>query len=59
MELQCTSDFALIHEVFPIELLGKIFGNLGYKSLLSATRTCTYWKEIIDKLKLVKKASCT
>ena len=46
-----------INKVFPTEMLKKILGNLDFKSLLSAKKTCRLWKNIIVEFGFEKQAS--
>ena len=46
-----------INQVFPTEMLKKILGNLDYKSLLNAKKTCRLWRDIIVEFGFEKQAS--
>ena len=49
-------DFPMINEVFPAEMLEKIFEWLDIKSLVNARLTCKHWKLIIDNCDILEKA---
>ena len=46
-----------INAELPTEMLKKILGNLNYKSLLIAKKTCRLWKNIIVEFSFEKQAS--
>ena len=50
-----TTDFVLINEILPPELMGQIFEMSDYKSLCFARLTCKYWKLIIDSCNIMEK----
>ena len=55
----------LINKALPLEMLEKVFKELDLKNLYSARLTCKYWKQLIDKSRLVEETlskileSCT
>ena len=49
-------DFPMINEVFPAEMLEKMFEWLDIKSLVNARLTCKGWKLIIDNCDIMEKA---
>ena len=46
-----------INAELPTEMLKKILGNLDYRSLLNARKTCRLWKNIIVDFGFEKQAS--
>ena len=48
-------NFPSINEVFPAEMLEKIFEWLDIMSLVNARLTCKHWKLIIDNCDIMEK----
>ena len=46
-----------INQVLPTEMLKKILGNLDYRSLLIAKKTCRLWQNIIFEFDFEKQTS--
>ena len=57
MALSQESFHLCINHVLPNEILKNILNKLDLESLGLAIQTCKHWKVIIDKLKLMQKAS--
>ena len=43
---------AMIHDIFPEEIMVLIFKNLDFKSLTSANKVCSSWRKIMHGFNL-------